>query len=88
MKGEFNKGHGSSRKSLHQRILESRCRLCNQVGHWKAEYPNRRASSTRTPQVPTSHTQVIAADHGVDNALPLEFLNLLLHVDSLGRSSA
>ena len=31
----------SNRKSLHQRILESNCRICGQKGHWKSECPNR-----------------------------------------------
>ena len=57
VKGKFTKGHPSSRKSLQQRILESRCRLCNQVGHWKAECPTRRdsagaSSSHRKLQLP------------------------------------
>jgi hypothetical protein len=43
VKGKFSKGQGSSRKTLQQRILESRCRLCNKVGHWKAECPLRSA---------------------------------------------
>ena len=33
VKGKFIKEHPSSRKSLQQRILESRCRLCGKVGH-------------------------------------------------------
>ena len=41
VKGKFSKSHPSSRKSLQQRILESRCRLCGKVGHWKAECPSR-----------------------------------------------
>ena len=81
VKGKFSKGHGSSRKSLRQRILESRCRLCNQVGHWKAECPSRRDASgpstmQGTTQAPTSFAQVDPSAVGVKDALPVEFLNL------------
>ena len=78
-KGKFSKGHASSRKSLQQRILESRCRLCNQVGHWKAECPNRRDSSgasNRPAQVPTTMAQVVSCGNGSDDVLPMEFVNL------------
>ena len=82
VKGKFTKGHHSSRKSLQQRILESRCRLCNQVGHWKAESPNRRepaGASARSSQAPTSFAQVIeTGSTSPTNALPMEFLNLPL----------
>ena len=79
VKGKLSKGHGSSRKSLQARILESRCRLCNQVGHWQAECPNRRdgaSSASRPPQAPTTFTGVMDSVTGSDDALPLEFLNL------------
>ena len=39
----FNaKGKGKHRPPLQQRILSSKCRICNQVGHWKDECPNRK----------------------------------------------
>ena len=83
VKGKFTKGHPSSRKSLQQRILESRCRLCNQVGHWKAECPNRRDSAgtnARSTQAPTTFAQVIQPTGSSQiEALPMEFLNLSLH---------
>eukprot|EP00435_Cladocopium_sp_Y103_P063902 s350_g25.t1 len=44
------KGKGKNpfrqRKPLAQRILESECRKCGQKGHWKAECPLNRGSST------------------------------------------
>ena len=40
VKGKFQKGPSSSRKSLEQRILTSRCRICNKVGHWKLNVLN------------------------------------------------
>ena len=88
LKGKFQKGHNSSRKTLQQRILESRCRLCNKMGHWKAECPLRSdasgGSSSKTPQAPTSFVQGmrLEAVSQESDALPLEFLNLPLN--SLG----
>eukprot|EP00435_Cladocopium_sp_Y103_P039205 s1270_g10.t1 len=83
VKGKFSKGHPSSRKSLQQRILESRCRLCNQVGHWKAECPNRRDSSgsnTRSAQAPATVAETVPSDAAMtDDALSQEFLNLPVH---------
>ena len=73
VKGKFQKGHSSSRRSLQQRILSSSCRLCGKVGHWKAECPSRNETTGASrPQAPTSfvHSQ------GGDDGLPLEFLNL------------
>ena len=81
VKGKFNKGgsasSSSSRKSLQQRILESRCRLCNRIGHWKAECPFRTdsaSSASRSTGAPTSFTQAHVSNE-VDH-LPLEFLQL------------
>jgi hypothetical protein len=83
VKGKFSKSHPSSRKSLQQRILESRCRLCGKVGHWKAECPSRgdsSASANRPHQAPTSFVQVsTGASSDADQGLPLEFLNLPMH---------
>ena len=59
VKGKFQKGHNSSRKSLQQRILSSSCRLYGKVGHWKAECPSSNdASGASRPQAPTSFVQV------------------------------
>jgi hypothetical protein len=68
VKGKFQKGHSSSRKSLEQRILTSRCRICNKVGHWNAECPelNVRASQPNAT-APTSFVSV-------ESSIPLEFL--------------
>ena len=73
-KGKF----GKSRKSLQQRILESRCRICDKLGHWKAECPmlkNNQSSESgargSSSQAPTSFVRTDAVD-----SLPLEFLNL------------
>ena len=73
VKGKFQKGHSSSRRSLQQRILSSNCHICGKVSHWKAECPMRgEASGSTRPQAPTSFVQ----SHGNLDALPLEFLNL------------
>ena len=86
-KGKFSKGHMSSRKSLQQRILESRCRICGKQGHWKAECPNKgdtSASSARPPQAPTSFAHggdASVGEHEPD-ALPLEFLQLPVAMQS------
>ena len=84
VKGKFqNKG---SRKTLQQRILESRCRICNRVGHWKAECPQNpmrqghqdggapnRASGSMAP---TAFVQAAVHHTEVVDQLPLEFLDL------------
>ena len=84
-RGRSFKG-GSNRKTLQQRILESRCRICNRVGHWKAECPQRNnqseaGSSSRgtTSQVPTSFVSAHSQSNDVDGGLPLEFLQLPSH---------
>ena len=83
-KGKFHKGHPSSRKSLQSRIMESRCRICDQYGHWKAECPRRNdptvnphagTSANRPGTAPTSFVQVSQEHHDTD-ALTLEFLEL------------
>ena len=43
-KSPKGKGKGGQRKTLQQRILESRCRICGRMGHWKAECPQRQSS--------------------------------------------
>ena len=80
VKGKFS-SKGSSRKTLQQRILESRCRICGKIGHWKAECPQRGtsadASSQRSSsnQVPTSFAQAHTRD-SLPDSLPLEFLQI------------
>ena len=77
VKGKFS-SKGSSRKTLQQRILESKCRICGKVGHWKAECPQRGSADSSRPsssQVPTSYTQAQSSDVGPDS-LPLEFLQI------------
>lgn len=72
-RGKFGKGHNSSRKTLQQRILESRCRLCNRVGHWKAECPLKNESvQNRQSPAATSFVQV----QGEQDHLLLEFLQI------------
>ena len=75
VKGKFNKGHSSSRKSLQHRIMNSVCRICLKPGHWKAECPQRSdAAASKPPQAPTTFAQVVSSDAG--SALSLEFLEL------------
>ena len=84
VKGKFSKGHSTSRKSLQQRIMESRCRLCNKVGHWKAECPLRNDAgnnAARSSQAPTSFVQV-SAEANEPSALSMEFLQLPLMTDT------
>ena len=74
VKGKFQKGHQSNRRSLQQRILTSHCRLCGRIGHWKAECPTRNeASANSRPQASASFVQV--QDSPIDG-LPLEFISL------------
>ena len=87
VKGKFS-SKGSSRKTLQQRILESKCRICGKVGHWKAECPQRGssadASSQRSfsSQVPTSFVQAQSSG-SVPDSLPLEFLQLPENIHSI-----
>ena len=73
-KGKF----GKNRKSLQQRILESRCRICDKIGHWKAECPQLKANQSsesgargNSLSAPTTFVRTEAMDN-----LPLEFLHL------------
>ncbi len=84
-KGRSYKG-SSNRKSLQQRILESRCRICNRYGHWKAECPQRANQSENSStargsasQAPTSFVSAQVTDHPDAEGLPLEFLDLPSH---------
>ncbi len=84
----FSKGKGKfggGRKSLQDRILSSRCRICNKLGHWKAECPERAKSSTSNassaPTASISMTEGSMNDSHdpswtPEDALNLEFLNL------------
>ena len=72
VKGKFGSKGGYNRKSLEQRILTSRCKICDEIGHWKAECPHR-GSAGSAPAAPT--TFVSLEDHG-SSPMPLEFLNI------------
>ena len=85
-KGKFGKT-SFPRKSLQQRIMESRCRICNQYGHWKAECPQRGNGATgsdRPAQAPTSFVQTMATAE--PSGLPLEFLQLPEHASTMDDS--
>ena len=79
-KGQKGKGKGSNRKTLQQRILESRCRICGKMGHWKAECPQRQSSSSSqaaSSQALTSFVQVEGSQGDLhQHGLPLEFMEL------------
>ena len=90
--GKFqNKGKGKSqpfgnrpRRSLQDRIMNSTCRICERQGHWKAECPYRNSGppsqtqSTAASQAPTT-TVVMEAQSGIQDPLPMEFMNLPEH---------
>jgi len=73
MKGKFQKGHRSNRKSLplQQRVLTTACRLCGKVGHWKAKGPTRNDQpSSARPQAQASFVHADASQiewiaHGI-----------------------
>ena len=59
-KGKF----GGGRKSLQDRILSSRCRLCGKMGHWKAECPERaKSSNSSTASGPTASISMTEGSH-------------------------
>lgn len=75
---------GGGRKSLQDRILSSRCRICNKLGHWKAECPDRKTSTSSTSSGPTASISMTEGSQArsydsstvTDDALTLEFLQL------------
>ena len=80
-KGKFSGG----RKSLQDRILNSRCRICGKLGHWKADCPEKaRSSASSTLSGPTASISMTEGSsvgvHGtgssLEDALTLEFMNL------------
>ena len=80
-KGRGKSSYKGSRKSLQQRISESTCRICHEVGHWKAECPKRNRSApsgtASTPSTAATMTAVSVETTGhPDDFLPLEFTNL------------
>ena len=88
-KGKFSSkgkgsGFGKGRKSLQDRILNSRCRLCGKMGHWKAECPERGSNNSIGSSSSVSASMVSGAstmyassmNAGVDEMLGLEFLQL------------
>ena len=81
------KGRGkSNRRSLQDRILSSRCRICNKLGHWKAECPERKSHGSTAPSSASSHTAMTNSaihqtaenlqDSRSDDVLLLEFMKL------------
>ena len=60
-KGGKGKGKGKrARKPLAQRIMESECRRCGQVGHWKAECPLLRTAGTASSGTANKDTNAFA----------------------------
>eukprot|EP00438_Fugacium_kawagutii_P010391 Skav220391 [mRNA] locus=scaffold639:189900:191999:+ [translate_table: standard] len=73
-----SKGKGMSKgrsAGLANRIANSRCRICNQYGHWKAECPKRDASST-AGSASTPATQVPTSAVTVDDDAPFELQHI------------
>ena len=74
VKGKFKKGKHANKRTLEQRILTSRRRICDQVGHWKAECPER-PNAQSGASMPTSYASAAGTGRG-DDVFPLEFMNL------------
>ena len=81
----FAKGKGGrNRKTLQERILSSRCRLCGKVGHWKAECPEKNHTSSVGSGTSAGASMISGASamyasstiHETDDTLGLEFLQL------------
>ncbi|CAE7222829.1 unnamed protein product [Symbiodinium pilosum] len=67
-KGGGKKGRGKGnplRKSLAERIASSNCRICGQRGHWRAECPQNKGSSSDN-QGPETSNLVMYASETVD----------------------
>eukprot|EP00434_Breviolum_minutum_P005586 symbB.v1.2.004926.t1/scaffold281.1/size241006/7 len=81
----YGKGKGKGgRRTLQDRILSSRCRICNKMGHWKAACPERKSQSSSSAG-PTASIAVSESVHSqvtdrsgqhTEDALMLEFLKL------------
>lgn len=77
------KGKGG-RRTLQDRILSSRCRICNKLGHWKAKCPDRKSqsSSSTGPTASISVSESVQShvsgrgNPSTEDALLLEFLKL------------
>ena len=65
-KGKF-KGANRFREPLSQRILKSECRRCGQRGHWKAECPLNRSSSSNPVQNPKDSTAFTGMTMSLDD---------------------
>ena len=80
----YGKGKGGrNRKSLQDRILSSRCRLCGKMGHWKAECPERSHTSSigsgqaaSASMVSGASTMYASSSQIGEDTLGLEFLRL------------
>lgn len=89
-----SKGKGKSqgkgpRKSLQQRVMESTCHNCGKRGHWRAECPDRRNATTSNASTAAATMAAEAVSlTGEPNALPMEFMQvLLIHDSTLDASS-
>ena len=75
-KGKFS---GKGRKPLSVRIMESACRRCGQMGHWKAECPLKQNSnvnsSEKTPAAFAGTITVLEEDEASDDMILLEVAN-------------
>ena len=66
------KGKGAGRQNLLAKIAKSRCRICNQMGHWKAECPQRDGANAPSPANPpaAAAANVVEMDpHDADDIL-------------------
>ena len=63
------KGKRDRQQGLLQKIAKSRCRICDQIGHWKAECPERLQRSNNAAP-PTSSPPASAAANVVEPEMP------------------
>ena len=68
--GKFKGRPFKPRRSLAQRIAESECKICHQIGHWKAECPQRQTqpSAGSNPKTQTANVLISASDLSEDEA--------------------
>ena len=83
------KGKGKHREQLLARIARSTCRICGKKGHWKAECPRRKQSSSgeATTTVAEAFAEALEVP-GHDDEVPVPEISTQLPADALSLEEA